>query len=58
MKFTSGKIVDILDKDHNLILKFNSVSDACEYFNSNRQTLTKFANSGKLWLNQWYVKYH
>lgn len=53
-----GKIVDIFDKDHNLIFKFNSVNDACEYLKSNRHTLAKYAESGELWLNKWYVKYH
>lgn len=54
----SGKIVDIFDKDHNLVFKFNSVNDACVYLNSNRSTLAKYAHSGALWLNKWYVKYH
>lgn len=55
---TRGTVVDILNKDYNLVYKFNTVNDACLYLNTNKPTLIKFANSGKLWLNKWYVKYH
>lgn len=54
---TSGTVVDILDKDYNLVYKFNTVNDACEYLNTNRQTLVKYAHSGELWFDKWYVRY-
>jgi NUMOD1 domain-containing protein len=43
-----GTVVDIFDKDNNLVYKFNTVNDACSYLNTNRPTLIKFSNSGRL----------
>jgi hypothetical protein len=51
-------VVDILNKEGELVYKFNSVSDGCAYLNTDRITLTKYSNSGALWLDKWYVKYH
>lgn len=53
-----GTVVDILNKDQELVYKFNTVADACEYLNTDRHTLIKYNKSGGLWLNKWYIKYH
>jgi hypothetical protein len=46
---SNNHLVEIYDKNNNLVYKFNSLRDASSYLNISRPTLSNYASLGKLW---------
>lgn len=53
-----GTVVDVYNKDNELVYKFNTVTDACKYMHITANTLLRLVKSGELYLNKWYFKQH
>lgn len=53
-----GTVIDVFNKDKELIYKFDSVKDACEYMHMSSSTLLKYIKSEECYLGKWYFKQH
>jgi len=53
-----GTIIDVFNKDKDLIYKLDSVKNACKYMHISSNTLLKYIKSGDCYLEKGYFKQH